>query len=230
MFSLRFYLPGTGCQICAAGGQEQVLSGPQDASSLPGLNCLGGRWQLLWALPEPLPHHLAGVCAFYQSEEGPRTYSLQCRDEYVVLRVTECCIYMCLTGHEDEGCSGHSSPRPSMLIQVLKYAGTLLLWCCYKNNTRSLKRCHPSVKSLSHLIFGIKTVRTDLHLHKFNKRPQHEDAFFVCYTLKYNIVVQWWKVTKYILSISILKGALCSTGEEMFNRRERSSLIDFKTN
>ena len=76
LFLLHIYLPGTGCQICVAGGQDQVLSGPQDASSLPGLNCPGGRWWLLWALPEPLPHHLAGVCAFYQSEEGANIYAL----------------------------------------------------------------------------------------------------------------------------------------------------------
>ncbi|KAI3358562.1 hypothetical protein L3Q82_014984, partial [Scortum barcoo] len=31
-------------------------------------DCPAGQWQLLCALPGPLPHHLAGVRAFYQSE------------------------------------------------------------------------------------------------------------------------------------------------------------------
>lgn len=61
---------GTSCQICLAGGQEQVLSGPQDASPLTKPVCLVGQWQLLRDLPGPFPHHLAGVCAFCQSEEG----------------------------------------------------------------------------------------------------------------------------------------------------------------
>ncbi len=66
--------PGTGCQICLAGGQEQVLSGPQDAPPLPIHDCPAGQWQLLCALPAALPHHLAGVCAFYQSEEGVKRF------------------------------------------------------------------------------------------------------------------------------------------------------------
>lgn len=62
--------PGTGCQICLAAGQEQILCGPQDVSPFPLPHCPAGQQGLLCPLPGPLSQHLAGVCALHQPQEG----------------------------------------------------------------------------------------------------------------------------------------------------------------
>lgn len=68
-------MAGAGCQVCDAGGQEDVLCGAQDATPPPLPDRHAGRWRLLRTLPGPLPLQLAGVCAFYQSEEGEKGFS-----------------------------------------------------------------------------------------------------------------------------------------------------------
>lgn len=75
LWLLNFCFPGTGCQICDAGGQEELLSGSQDASPLPHPDWHVGQRQLLCTLLGSLPHHLAGVRAVYQSEEGGERFS-----------------------------------------------------------------------------------------------------------------------------------------------------------
>jgi len=46
----------------------------------------------------------------------------------------------CVTGHENEKFADYSSASSSLFIQVLQYGWILLLWCCQKINTSSLKR------------------------------------------------------------------------------------------
>lgn len=68
-------LAGACCQGRDAGGQEDVLCGAQDAAPPPLPDRHAGRWRLLCTLPGALPLQLAGVCAFYQSEEGEKRFS-----------------------------------------------------------------------------------------------------------------------------------------------------------